>query len=141
MGWRRAANTSCEVVDLFLKWILAQGGILYVESDNELVINCFEQRLGNIEQLDISAREQQWQAGPPGKGSKELNLIAKLLRGSDLSEEVDSLTIFKHGENIMYYDRNQRQSRVLIVVQVCDDEACLNSSQEVKSLSQDQVPR
>lgn len=103
----------------FLKLMLAQKGILYVDSDNQFIINCFEQHFVNIEQLDISAREQQWQAGPQGKGSQAA-------RGSGLSDEMYSPTIRKQGEKSMSHDGNQGQSRVQIVVQVCGDEARLN---------------
>lgn len=139
MGWRRTVNTNREAVDLFLKLTLAQKGILYVESDNQLVIHCFEQHFVSIEQLNISAREQQWQAGLQRRGKPGAEHDSHAARGSGLSDEAYSPTISKQGEKGMFHERNQRQSRVQIVVQVCGDEAHLNSSQEVKTLSQDQV--
>lgn len=111
MGWRRTSTTSHEAVDLLLKLMLAQEGVLNVESDNWLVINCFEQHFVNIEQLNISAREQQRQAGPQGKGSQELSVIARLLEAVAFVLRCTSPTIAKQGEKTTSHDGNQRQSR------------------------------
>lgn len=112
IGWRTSNNSSHEVVDLLLKLMLAQEGILNVESDNWLVINCFEQHFVNIEQLDISARERQRQAGPQGKGGQELSVIARLLEAVASVLRCTRPTIAKQGEKTMSHDGNQRQSRV-----------------------------
>lgn len=116
MRWR-TANCNHEAVDLFLKLMLAQKRILYIESDNYLVINCFEQQILYILSSSVFLLGSRNDSLAHKERKAGAGHDSQAARGCGLSNEVYSPTVSKYGEKSMSHD-GSLQSRVCIIAQV-----------------------